>query len=438
LSISRTSDTFGGWLRSGGSAGKLFFALIWAAALFLFTQSFPALRVARVDVTVAADVLNAVLAAGLLAATLIRRPHVDEVRFPKASAAIARFYTLWRLNWASALALALAILAFRFVSAGRWAGPLINTLASAQILFLFLCFFALYQPFSKEPPLRRPLLVGVILGALLVLDVLRVKTGHPMLALVPWLLRALYGMSIMLLAGRLSSKFIEAPIPLLAALGAYAVVQLATPGPEFTLLIVLAGVVLTSLFFLAFQWPVQGGVLLYAMNRLHGLKNLVPHERKDFVGWVGWPLPPANSPSGVALCLRVITGKPVNAPLYFHLRIRNNTGKPLALGLWSLNDSALSMDMGEQSGLILAVRNAAVMKGIPNTVSIEAGDWTEIRVPYAAWEIPATLLSASVAQNKAKDFKFVGSLTLLSPAMTRPATPEVAVSNPAGVEVIPG
>jgi hypothetical protein len=425
-----TSDTFPGWLRAGRAPSKLFFALIWAAALALGTQAIQSLQVPGLADPRAVPVLNVVLAAGLLAATLLRRPHLDETKFPKASAAVVRFYKAWRGFWAAALASALVALAARFLPSGAWAEPAAHALAAVRAFFAFLGFFALYLPFSKDPPARRPVLIGAILVLALLLDLVYLKKAPPALAFAPWLLSTLQSVSIALLVSRLASKLIEPPPLLLALAAAYA---LPLPAAAWA---VPVSVLLASFFFLAFQWPVQSGVLLYALNRLHGLKNLVPGERKDFVGWMGWPLPPANSPSGVALCLRVVTSAPMNAPLWFHLRIRNNTGKPLSLGLWSLNESALRMDMGDQKGLVLAVRNASLMKGIPNTVSIEIGDWTEIRVPYAAWEVPASLLSASLAQNQAKSFKFVGSLTLLSASMMRPEKEEVALSNPADVEVV--
>ncbi len=427
-----TSDTFAGWLRSGGTPAKLFFALLWAIALALALPVFPALHVAGLDTGRAVGVLNVVLAAGLFAATLLRRPHLDAVKFPKASAAVVRFYAAWRGFWAAVLASALAALAARFLPSGAWAEPVAHGLMAVRAFFAFLGFFALYLPFSKDPPARRPVLVGSILVLALLLDLVFLKKAPPALAFAPWLLSALHSVSIILLVARLASKLVEPPPLLLAAVAAFALPL--PPGP----CAIPVSVVLTSVFFLAFQWPVQSGVLLYALNRMHGLKNLVPGERKDFVGWMGWPLPAANSPSGVALCLRIVTSAPMNAPLWFHLRIRNNTGKPLSLGLWSLNESALRMDMGDQKGLVLAVRKPALMKGIPNTVSIEIGDWTELRIPYAAWEIPASLLSASLAQNQAKNFKFIGSLSLLSASMMRPEKEEVAVSNPADVEVVRG
>ena len=252
----------------------------------------------------------------VLAALLLRlpRPHVGPRLeedgpdgLPIALTAAADLRARWGPAWAFWLVLYLLLAVGTFVDPtlgdggepthlGRWLTVAFNLAQNVTTVMLFLVYEVVARPTVEADLSRKQVLPpeGWLMLALLptVLEAGSLWLGHPWLTQQSfgWISGFAQGTALALLAGRLDSKYIDPPTPLIAGLYVYAAIQGAWPvfqsHPDLMRILTFLALVLKGLLFLLFEWLFESRVLLFYLQRLRVLNKEVRQSRRQFLGEV--------------------------------------------------------------------------------------------------------------------------------------------------------
>lgn len=295
---------FAAWLGTAGGRLDLWISLLGAAATAVFL--YRGLRAPGGGAAVPA------IHCLVLLALLTRLPRVADPRAVEdpilrlawtAAGDLRRYWgaawTFWVLLYlALAATAAFDLLTGPVTSAvGRWTAVGLNLLQNATTVMLLLAYEVVARPTVREDLTRRQLLpveawlvfallVSVVEGTLVLLGI--PWTAQQWLG---WVSGFAQGTALALLVGRLDSKYIEPPTPLIALLYLYAAIQGAWPvfqqHRELMLVLTFLALVLKCLLFLFVAWLFESRVLVFYLARVRALDTDVARERAEFLRRLG-------------------------------------------------------------------------------------------------------------------------------------------------------
>ncbi len=177
--------------------------------------------------------------------------------------------------------------------ATRWALVVLNLLQNGGTVLLLLCYEVMARPTLEDDLSRRQLLpTEAWLAFALLLSLMEAATAAFALAWqvqqwFGWVSGFAQGTALALLVGRLDSKYIETPTPVVAALYLYAAIQGAWPvfrwHYELMLILTFAALVLKCLLFLLLSWLFESRIAVYYLARLRQLDAGVGDDRREFL-----------------------------------------------------------------------------------------------------------------------------------------------------------
>ncbi|MFQ5349039.1 MAG: helix-turn-helix domain-containing protein [Thermoanaerobaculia bacterium] len=175
----------------------------------------------------------------------------------------------------------------------RWALVVLNLLQNGTTVLLLLCYEVVARPTLADDLSRRQLLPTEAWLAFVLL--LSLVEGATVALALPWAAQQWFGWlsgfgqgtALALLVGRLDSKYIEAPTPVIASLYLYAAIQGAWPvfrwHYELMLILTFAALVLKCLLFLLLAWLFESRIVTYYLARLRQLGAGVDEDRREFM-----------------------------------------------------------------------------------------------------------------------------------------------------------
>jgi hypothetical protein len=203
------------------------------------------------------------------------------------------FWVLLYLGLTATAALDLPSAGGSPAAVARWASVGLNLLQNATTVMLLLAYEVVARPTVREDLSRRQLLPveAWLVFALLV----SVVEGTSVLVGIPWVAQQwlgwasgfAQGTALALLVGRLDSKYIGPPAPLVALLYFYAAIQGAWPAlqqhPQLMLVLTFLALVLKCLLFLFVAWLFESRTLVFYLARVRALDTDVARERAEFL-----------------------------------------------------------------------------------------------------------------------------------------------------------
>lgn len=291
--------SFRAWLATPGARIDLWIALAGAAATVVFL--YRGLRSPGGGAVVPA------IHALVLLALLTRLPRAadaraeDEPALRLARVAAGDLRRYWGGAWSFWVLLYLALTAtalFGLTAAGptsvaRWTSVGLNLLQNATTVLLLLAYEVVARPTVREDLTRRQLLpleawlVFALLLSLIEATLVLLAVPWSVQQWMGWASGFAQGTALALLVGRLDSKYIEPPAPVVALLYLYAAIQGAWPvfqqHRELMLVLTFLALVLKCLLFLFVAWLFESRVIVFYLARVRALDEDVERERAEFL-----------------------------------------------------------------------------------------------------------------------------------------------------------
>ena len=227
-----------------------------------------------------------------------------EQRLRLALAAAGDLRRYWGAVWLAWLFLYLGLTAAAFLgilpspeappaTAARWLAVGLNLVQNGATVLLFLAYEVVARPTIASDLSRKQVLppeawlAFAVLLPLLESAVIGFGGGWEVQQWFGWISGFAQGTALALVVGRLDSKYIGPPAPVVACLYFYACIQGAWPvfqfHPELMLVLTFLALVLKCLLFLFFAWLFESRIVLYYLERLRQLDAGVRGERRDFL-----------------------------------------------------------------------------------------------------------------------------------------------------------
>lgn len=236
---------------------------------------------------------------------LIPSPASDFKQSSRVAKAVDQFHEAWRMLWFSWSLLYLFITLQSltpFVSGTNfddpwWNVPL-NLFNNLQTISLFMCYIVITKSTVDEKRADSPLpwlpflaMLAVVttleISSIIAIENLKIMTSKFHSSVFCWIGGILAGVSFALVIGRLDSKFIDPPTPVIFFLYLYAVIQptwIAFLGDEEMQAILFSvALVLKCLLFVFISWLFQSGTLFFYIDKMLDLYEHAADQRRIYI-----------------------------------------------------------------------------------------------------------------------------------------------------------
>lgn len=245
---------------------------------------------------------------------LLPHPAVDKMQSPRATVAAEQFSHWWRLLWFFWLAQYLMMFSRELYVAvlpnhlPKWVEALgrsvLNPVSNLTTIAILISYYILTTKTVRVTeeaiePMRLPWDKAVAVALLLAVAEVAVRLNeaisprliqgfpHNFAVMFDWITGIAAGLVIALFVGRIDSRYIGLPSPVIAALFVYSVIQTAWAsldnGPLTRIVVVNLALALKLLLYCVVYWMFKSGMLLYYLERAAGVHERAPAERREFL-----------------------------------------------------------------------------------------------------------------------------------------------------------